>query len=238
MPEIMIVNPRGKPRKTKKKKQKRSSVKRGGASMATKRKTARKKPSPRKAGSRKSVRVTVRNPRKKKSRSRRRSNPRGMGVSIPGVGKVDIVPMLGGTGIAIGSRLLPTYLQKYVGLPTAGIPGYLVQAGAGIGLAYVVRTFLKQPKVAEYGVLFTLSNVITRLADDLIFKGESLGSLLGQGYPPSIWEAEPFLETERLLGGSGLGLLPGQSPSVFEDMPGVSGQFEPGPVVDRFRARF
>ena len=174
--------------------------------------------------------VTVRNLKPKKRR-----NPRGMGVSIPGAGRVEIVPVLGGTAIALGSRLIPSYLTGLVTVPTAGIAGYLVQAASGIGLSYAVREFLKQPKMAEYGVLFTLSNVITRLADDLLFKGETLGSLLGQGYPVSIWDTDPVLETERLLGD--VGLLPGQSPSVFADI-GMSGQFTPGPIVDRFRARF
>ncbi len=183
-----------------------------------------------KARKRRSMTVTVRNLKPKKRR-----NPRGMGISIPGAGRVELVPVLGGTAIAIASRLVPSYLTSLVALPTAGIPGYLVQAASGIGLSYVVREFLKQPKVAEYGVLFTLSNVITRLADDLLFKGETLGSLLGQGYPPSIWETDPVLETERLLGD--VGLLPGQSPDVFADI-GVGGQFTPGPIVDRFRARF
>ena len=158
-----------------------------------------------------------------------------MSVAIPGAGNVDIIPVLGGTGIAIASRLIPSYLTSLVALPTAGIPGYLVQAASGIGLSYVVKEFLKQPKIAEYGVLFTLSNVITRLADDLLFKGETLGSLLGQDYPPSIWATDPMAETERLLGD--VGLLPGQSPSVFADV-GMGGQFTPGVVVDRFRARF
>ena len=233
MPEIMILNPRRKKRVTKKKTRKRANVKTGGASMAAKRK--RKSPQKRltaknKARKRRSMTVTVRNLKPK-----RRKNPRGMGISIPGAGRVELIPVLGGTGIAIASRLLPSYLTSLVALPTAGIAGYLVQAASGIGLSYVVREFLKQPKVAEYGVLFTLSNVITRLADDLLFKGETLGSLLGQDYPPSIWDTEPVLETERLLGD--VGLLPGKTPSVFRDI-GMGGQFTPGPIVDRFRARF
>lgn len=233
MPDLMILNPRRTRRGTRKKTKKRVNVKTGGASMATKRKkrSASKKRSTatNKARKRRSMTVTVRNLKPKKRR-----NPRGVGVSIPGAGRVELIPVLGGTGIAIASRLLPSYLTSLVALPTAGIAGYLVQAASGIGLSYVVREFLKQPKVAEYGVLFTLSNVITRLADDLLFKGESLGSLLGQDYPPSIWATDPMLETERLLGQD---LLPGQTPSVFRDV-GVGGQFEPGPVVDRFRARF
>lgn len=237
MPDIMIVNPRRKKRVLKKKRTKRANVKTGGASMSAskkkrstsqKRKTASNKTRPRK-----SMTMTVRNLKPKPRKKRR--NPRGMSVSLPGAGSVDIIPVIGGTGIAIASRLIPSYLTSLVALPTAGIPGYLVQAASGIGLSYVVKEFLKQPKVAEYGVLFTLSNVITRLADDLLFKGESLGSLLGQGYPPSIWATDPMLETERLLGEGGL--LPGQSPSVFADV-GMGGQFAPGVVVDRFRSRF
>lgn len=197
-------------------------------SGSKKRTTAANKPR-----GRKSMTMTVRNLKPQKRKKRR--NPRGMSVALPGAGQVDIIPVIGGTGIAIASRLLPSYLTSLVSLPTAGIPGYLVQAASGIGLSYVVKEFLKQPKVAEYGVLFTLSNVITRLADDLLFKGETLGSLLGQGYPPSIWETAPVLETERMLGGADL--LPGQSPSVFADV-GMGGQYTPGMNVDRFRARF
>lgn len=180
---------------------------------------------------RRSMTVTVRN---LKGRKKRR-NPRGTGISIPGAGRVELIPVLGGTGIAIASRVIPSYLTSLVALPTAGIPGYLVQAASGIGLSWAVKELLKQPKVAEYGVLFTLSNVLTRLADDLLFKGETLGSLLGQGYPPSIWDRAPLLETEQLLGEGAL--LPGGTPSVFADV-GMGGQYTPGINVDRFRARF
>jgi hypothetical protein len=234
MPDIMIVNPRRKRAKAAKKKTRKANANSGGASMSAKKKkksTSKKRPTVTNKGrKRRSMTVTVRNLKPKKRR-----NPRGMSVALPGAGSVDIIPVIGGTGIAIASRLIPSYLTSIVALPTAGIPGYLVQAASGIGLSYVVKEFLKQPKVAEYGVLFTLSNVLTRLADDLIFKGETLGSLLGQGYPPSIWAGDPMLETERMLGD--VGLLPGQSPSIYADM-GVSGQFTPGVVVDRFRARF
>ena len=237
MPDLMIVNPRRKKRTKTKKKTKRVNAKTGGASMTAKKKkrsTSKKRTTAtNKKRPRRSMTMTVRNLKPQKRKKRR--NPRGMSVSLPGAGSIDIIPVIGGTGIAIASRLLPSYLTSLVALPTAGIPGYLVQAASGIGLSYVVKEFLGQPKVAEYGVLFTLSNVITRLADDLLFKGETLGSLLGQDYPPSIWATDPMLETERLLGD--VGLLPGQSPSVFADV-GMGGQFTPGVVVDRFRARF
>lgn len=237
MPDLMIVNPRRKRRQTTKKKVKKAKRPTGGAGMKRK-KTPKKSATPRKRKTvsnkrrqSRSMTMTVRN---LKSR-RRRSNPRGMGISIPGAGRVELVPVLGGTGIAIASRLLPSYLSSIVPLPKEGIAGYAVQAASGVALSYVVKEFLKQPKIAEYGVLFTLSNVITRLADDLLFKGATLGSLLGQGYPPTIWATDPVLETESMLGD--VGLLPGQSPSIYADM-GISGQFTPGEVVDRFRSRF
>lgn len=95
--------------------------------------------------------ATLSNPRRKKRRvvkSRggysRRRNP------IGALGGLINLPMAG--SIAAGfmaARIAPNMVQKvWAGVPTIGPVSYVVRVGATLGLAYAVKTFLKQRDLA------------------------------------------------------------------------------------------
>lgn len=159
-------------------------------------------------------------------------NPRGGGpLAMIGLGDVNLVDMAGGAGVGIASRMLPSFLQRYVKLPTEGFAGYGVQLGAGLGLCMLIEKFLKMRGLAKMGRLAVLFNVTTRLADDLIFKGETFGSLAGLGlpYPPDAYAKAPLLEYEQMLGGE----YPWDTPDAY-----LQGQFTPGPVVEKYKSAY
>ena len=157
-------------------------------------------------------------------------NPRGKGpLAMLGLGDVDLVDMAGGAGVGIASRLLPSFLQRYIKLPTEGFAGYGVQLGAGLGLCMLIEKFLKMHGLAKMGRLAVLFNVTTRLADDLIFKGATLGSLAGLPYPPDAYASAPLVEYEQMLGGS----YPWDTPDAY-----LSGQFAPGSVVEKYKSAY
>jgi hypothetical protein len=148
-----------------------------------------------------------------------------------GLGDVNIVDMAGGAGVGIASRMLPSFLKRYVDLPTEGFAGYGVQLGAGLGLCMLIEKFLKMRGLARMGRLAVLFNVTTRLADDLIFKGETLGSLAGLGlpYPPDAYTRAPLIEREQMLGAG----YPWDTPDAY-----LEGQFTPGPVVEKYKSAY
>lgn len=160
MAEVMIVNParrkRGKKRGRKKRKRARST------STVTK------------------TRTVYRNPRKKSRRRRRsgfRLNPR-RGL----FGGLNLFDLAGGTGIGIGSRLLPGLLARYgVPLPTTGYMSYLSQLGSGLALSYVADKFLKMKGIAKKGTEITIALVMTRAVNDLLLGGGGLSGLRGLG---------------------------------------------------------
>lgn len=233
---------RGRPKKKKQTKKKKRSTHGGVGMPKKKRKTpARGKGGKFKKGTGSKSRASGSSGRKRPYKAVGRAhkakrvvrNPRGGKgpLSFIGLGDVDVLDLVGGTGIAVGSRLLPSFLKTQVNLPTTGFAGYGVQLAAGLGLSYVAEKFLKMRKMAQYGRLFTISNVLTRLADDLIFKGESLGSLagFGQDYPPDAYARAPMLEYENMLG-----QFPWDTPDAYS----LSGQYTPGPEVEKFKSRF
>jgi hypothetical protein len=179
---------------------------------------------------------------RKRRRSRRpysvahyvRRNPRRKGpLSMLGIDE-PIFDIVGGTVITVGSRLLPSYLSSVVKLPTTGFAGYGVQLASGLGLSWVVEKVLKQKGMAKLGRLLTVVNVLTRFADDMIFKGESMGSLLGLNYPPGAYARPSYLETERMLG---QGEYWWTTPGSYSGN-GVGGQYTPGPEVERMKSRY
>lgn len=250
MAELWIVNPCDKPYRkrgsTQKKRKAKGQNKRsnrkshGGVSMAKKRTPKRGKGGRFVKGGR---RASTRRGGGRKKTTRRSGgrtrvvhkvvyrNPKKGPLDFLGLGNVDLMDVAGGTAISIGSRLVPSFLTNVVKLPTQGVPGYLVQLGSGLGLAYVAENMLKMKGMARMGRLFTLSNVLTRLADDLIFKGETIGSLLGLDYPPDAYVTAPIYETEKMLG-----QFPWDQPNAYAG--GLAGQYTPGPEIERFQSRF
>ena len=151
------------------KKKKRRSVKR-------RRKTTKR------AKRRNPVVATLSNPRRRKRRvvqkrrrySRRR-NP------IGALGGLINLPMAG--SIAAGfmvARIAPNMVQKvWAGAPTTGPISYVVRAGATIGVAYVVKTYLKQRELALGIATGGLAYVLYDLANEYLLP--KIG-LAGIGY--------------------------------------------------------
>lgn len=125
------------------------------------------------------------NPKKKFRRRRYRRNP---GLKFMGL---DLMPIVGGTGIAIGSKILPGFVSRFVPFNIqTGPMGYLARIGSGMFLAWAADKFLKQRAIAKAGVQFTFATVLTDLANDLLFAqgglqglGSGLAGNLGQVYP-------------------------------------------------------
>jgi len=183
MAEVMIVNPARKKRWKKRGRKKRKRAR--STSTVTK------------------TRTVYRNPRKK-ARRRRRSfgNPR-RGL----FGGLNLFDLAGGTGIGIGSRLLPGVLARYgVPLPTTGYMSYLSQLGSGLALSYIADKFLKMKGIARKGTEITIALVMTRAVNDLLLGGGGLSGLRGLG------KRGAYLEGLRGRGGLAQG--------VYE--PGVS----------------
>jgi len=149
-----------------------------------------------------------------------------------GLGDVNLVDMAGGAGVGIASRLLPSFLKRYVNLPTEGFAGYGVQLGAGLGLCMLIEKILKMRGLAKMGRLAVLFNVSTRMADDLIFKGETIGSLAGLGmpYPPDAYARDPLIEYEHMLGQN----YPWDTPDAYA----LGGQYSAGPEVEKYKSAF
>ena len=153
MAEVMIVNPRrrkrGKTRKTKRRRRSRSS--------ATVTKT----------------RTIYRNPRKKSRRRGFTRNPR-----RGPFGGLNLMDLVGGTGIGIASRLLPGVAARYgVPLPTTGYMSYLSQLASGLALSYVADKFLKMKGISKKGMEITIALVLSRAINDLLLPGAGLSGL-------------------------------------------------------------
>ena len=182
MAEVMIVNPRrkkrGKARKTKRRRRPRST------STVTK------------------TRTLYRNPRKKSRRRGFSRNPR-RGL----FGDLNLVDLAGGTGIGVGSRLLPGVLARYgVPLPTTGYMSYLSQLGSGLALSYVADKFLKMKGISKKGMEITIALVMTRLINDFVLPTAGLSGLR------SVGKRGTYME--------GLGGVRGLDQGVYE--PGVT----------------
>lgn len=154
MEKLMIVNPRKR--------------KRG------RRKTSKAKTRTRTMTKTKYVYRTKSNPRRKSRRRRYyRKNPAIMGI--------DIFDLAGGTGIGIGSRMLPGLLNGFgIPIPATGIMGYLSQLVSGLGLSYVVGNVLGMKGMGRKGNEITIALLLERIVNDMILSRPEVAGLLGK----------------------------------------------------------
>jgi len=110
--------------------------------------------------------ATVANPRRRRSRSRRRSvarrrfsNPSFLG------GMPDLNSLLWMSGGAVATKMAPRLIANFwPAVPTTGIMGKLVQAGAAVALSQVVKMVAGQKAARDVlngGLVLTVSEVIS-----------------------------------------------------------------------------
>jgi hypothetical protein len=94
---------------------------------------------------------------------------------------INILDLAGGTGIGIGSRMLPGLLSGMgLPIPSTGIMGYLSQLVSGLGLSYVVGNVLGMKGMGRKGNEITVAMVMERLINDMVLSRPEVAGLLGK----------------------------------------------------------
>ena len=165
---------------------------------------------------------------KKVTRSRRRRrNPGGLSVSLPVLGKINLVDVGGGTIGSILAKMLPTYAAAKFGLPVTGLVKYPVQLASGLAVSWFASNILKQKGIGQFTALFTLNNVLTDLLTEFVVNPAGMGGLLG--YPYTVLDPS---------GMSGIVQTGDMGPNVlFQPVPDTR-DYVVNDVPERMRARF